>query len=76
MVVEAISTYANSLHVGQTFVIKQMERKVLNIIDTNIVENDDIDIRTNAPLENVACEPEGIIRVRKVTINGEEVTND
>ena len=76
VVVEAISTYANSLHVGQTFVIKQMERKVLNIIDTNIVENDGIDIRTNAPLENVVCEPEEIIRVRKVTINGEEVTND
>ena len=70
VVLEAISNYVNSLRVGQTFVIKQMERKVLNAIDLNTVENDDIDITTTIPEENITCTNEEIIRVSDITVNG------
>ena len=70
LVLEAISNYVNSLKVGQTFVIKQMERKILNVIDTNNVENDDVDIITTLPVENVTCGDEEMIRVNSVTVNG------
>lgn len=69
-VLEAISNYVNSLRVGQTFVIKQMERKVLNAIDVNTIENDDIDISTTMPDGNVTCTNEEIIRVDSITVNG------
>lgn len=71
VVLEAISNYINSLEVGQTFVIRQMERKILNAIDLNNIENDDVDIDTLLPDSNVTCESDKIIRVNTVTINGE-----
>lgn len=70
LVLEAMSNYINSLRVGQTLVIKQMERKILNAIDDNNIENDDIDITTALPSENVTCGSEEIIRVQSITING------
>ena len=70
LILESISDYINSLRVGQTFVIKQMERKILNTIDSNDVENDDIDINTTLPAENVVCTTEEIIRVNNITVNG------
>jgi uncharacterized phage protein gp47/JayE len=70
LVLEAISNYSNSLRVGQTFVIKQMERKILNAIDDNGIENDEIDIVTTVPAENVTCTSEEIIRVNSITMNG------
>lgn len=70
LVLEAVSNYVNSLKVGQTFVIKQMERKILNVIDDNDIENDDIDITTTLPAGNVTCESEEIIRVGSITVNG------
>lgn len=69
-ILEVISNYVNSLGVGQTFVIKQMERKILNVVDVNIIENDDIDITTISPATNITCESDEIIRVNSVTING------
>ena len=71
IILEAISNYINSLEVGQTFVVRQMERKVLNAIDNNDIDNDSVDIETTVPDTNVSCESEEIIRVKTVTINGE-----
>lgn len=70
IVLESVSNYVNSLKVGQTFVIKQMERKILNAIDDNNIENDDIDISTTIPAENVTCGSEEIIRINSITVNG------
>jgi hypothetical protein len=70
LVLEAISNYVNSLRVGQTFVIKQMERKILNVIDNNNIENDDVDIATTLPAENITCGNEEMIKVNSVTVNG------
>lgn len=70
VILEAISDYTNSLDVGQTFIVKQMERKILNAIDNNVVENDDVDITTIVPSANVKCSAQEIIRVNNITING------
>lgn len=70
IILEAVSDYINSLTVGQTFIIRQMERKILNAIDANDIENDDIDIITTIPSENITCETEEIIRANNITING------
>lgn len=70
LVIESIFEYVNSLRVGQTFVIKQMERKILNAIDENHIQNDDIDINTITPSGNVTCATEEIIRVNTITVNG------
>ena len=70
LVLMAVSNYTNSLKVGQTFMIRQMERKILNIIDNNDIENDDVDITTTIPSGNVSCGSEEIIRVKSITVNG------
>lgn len=70
LVLKAISDYANSLGVGQTFVIRQMERKILNAIDDNDVESDQIDIFTNLPDHNIVCSMTNTIKIEHVTING------
>ena len=67
---EALSNYVNSLNVGQTFVVKQMERKLLNALDTTSSDNDPADIVTETPSANVECEPTEIIRVNTITVNG------
>lgn len=66
----ALSNYVSSLNIGQTFVISQMERKILNALDTNQSENDDADIVTELPSANVKCESTEIIRVNTITVNG------
>lgn len=71
IVVEAISNYVNSLEVGQTFLISQMERKILNAVDDNNIENDNIDIVTITPNGNVTCADNEVITVNTVKINGE-----
>ena len=67
---DVINAYCNSLDAGQSFVIKQMERKVLNSIDTTVAENDDTDITTNYPQSNVTATDAQIIRAGSITING------
>ena len=71
VVLEAISDYVSSLNVGQTLVVRQMERKILNAIDDNNIDNDTIDIETVTPSANISCESEEIIRVKRIIINGE-----
>lgn len=71
ILLEALSNYTSSLEVGQTFVIRQMERKLLNALDNNSIDNDDVDIITETPTSNVTCGSEEIIRVKTITINGE-----
>ncbi|MCM1269370.1 MAG: baseplate J/gp47 family protein [Ruminococcus flavefaciens] len=69
-VLEAISNYANSLEVGQTFIISQMERKILNAVDDNDIENDSLDIKTITPNGNVPCVENEVIKVNTVKLNG------
>lgn len=72
-IVEAINKYCVSLGAGQTLLIRQLERKILNSVDSTVAENDDVDITTNLPADNVTCTEEQIIRVGTITINGEKI---
>lgn len=69
-IANAINRYCISLNAGQEFIIKQMERKALNAIDTTQAENDDADIRTITPVSNVTSTDEQIIRSAQIRING------
>lgn len=68
-----INDYCNSLNAGQSFVIKQMERKILNGIDNTDANNDEVDITTLTPTSNVSVLTTQIIRAGDVTINGVKV---
>lgn len=67
----AISAYANSLNVGQKFIVSQMERKILNAIDENNVNNDEYDITTTSPSANVSVTESEVVRISSITLNGE-----
>lgn len=69
-IADAINRYCISLNAGQEFIVKQMERKALNAIDTTQAENDDADIRTITPVSNVTSTDEQIIRSAQIRING------
>lgn len=69
-VANAVNKYCSSLNAGQEFIIKQMERKVLNAIDTTEAENDSVDIRTNSPTTNVKSTTTQIIRSSQIKVNG------
>lgn len=69
-IVNAINAYCNALVSGQSFIVKQMERKILNAIDTTTVENDDYDITTVSPTDNVIATEEQTIRPATIKING------
>ena len=74
-IVSVINKYALSLNPGQEFIIKQMERKILNAIDKTVAENDDIDIETIRPTSNITATTEQIIRLGEtVIINGTPVS--
>lgn len=73
LIANTITHYCNSLESGQTFVVKQMERKILNALDTTAADNDDLDIRTNTPIDNVTATEEQIIRADTITINGKKI---
>lgn len=68
VVKDAIIGYLNSLRIAETFVINQMERRVLNTITSKGYAN--TDIITIHPQENI--EPYGtqIIRAGTITVNG------
>jgi uncharacterized phage protein gp47/JayE len=75
IVVDAVSKYCNSLNAGQEFIIKQMERKILNALDNTITDNDEIDIETIKPTSNITSTAEQIIRCDIISINGEMVVD-
>lgn len=66
----AINKYCTSLNAGQEFIIKQMERKALNAIDSTESENDGADIQTISPTSNITSTDEQIIRSAQIRING------
>jgi uncharacterized phage protein gp47/JayE len=70
LVIETISNYVNSLDIGQSFIISQNERKILNALDSNYGNNDDVDIITNVPTSNQVPASTEIIRIDTLTING------
>jgi hypothetical protein len=69
-IANVINRYCNSLSAGQEFIIKQMERKVLNAIDKTEADNDDIDIQTISPSSNIKSTNTQTIRSSQVKING------
>lgn len=73
-VVDTIRRYCSSLQIGQSFIVRQIERKILNVIDSTIAENDDIDIETISPNGNVDCGNTQVIRAGVITINGQVVS--
>lgn len=70
-IIDVISKYCDSLNAGQEFIIKQMERKVLNALDSTLTDNDEIDIETIKPTDNITATSEQIIRCDVISINGE-----
>ena len=73
--IDVISKYCDSLSAGQEFIIKQMERKVLNALDDTLTDNDEIDIETIKPADNITATAEQIIRCNVISINGEIVVD-
>lgn len=74
-IVDAINRYALSLNPGQEFIVRQMERKILNAIDKTVAENDDVDIETIRPTSNITATAEQIIRLGDtIVINGTPVS--
>lgn len=69
-IAQTIGNYCNSLGAGQEFIIKQMERKILNTIDQTEADNDNVDIKTISPTSNITVTAEQIIRPLAVMING------
>lgn len=69
-VANAIIDYVNSLNIGQTFYVKQMERKILNAIDPDSLDNDSLDVTTSAPTSNQVPTSTQIIRLSSLTIDG------
>lgn len=74
-IIDVISKYCDSLNAGQEFIIKQMERKVLNALDSTLTDNDEIDIETIKPTDNITATAEQIIRCDVISINGEIVVD-
>jgi uncharacterized phage protein gp47/JayE len=72
----AINNYCASLNSGQSFIIKQMERKVLNAIDMTEAENDNADIVTVLPMDNVSSTADQIIRPSYIKVNGITINNE
>lgn len=69
-IANAINSYCTSLNAGQEFIIKQMERKALNAIDSTEADNDDADIITISPTSNTTSTDTQIIRSSQIKING------
>lgn len=67
---DAIRSYCTSLEIGQSLIIKQLERKILNSVDTTDADNDNVDIETVSPTENIQCSNIQVIRAGNITING------
>lgn len=72
-IADAVNNYCSSLSAGQEFIIKQMERKILNVVDKTESENDNIDIVTISPTNNIVITAEQIIRPTAIKINGQIV---
>lgn len=68
-ILEAINKYCLSLGIGQSLLVRQLERKILNALDTTEAENDNVDITMIAPSENVSVNTDEIIRTGTITIN-------
>lgn len=72
-IANTIAAYCSSLNAGQEFIIKQMERKILNTVDETEADNDNIDIRTISPSSNMTVTAEQIVRPSSIVINGETI---
>lgn len=73
-IAQAVNSYCLSLNAGQPFIIKQMERKVLNAVDKTEADNDDVDITTIRPISNIMATAEQIIRPLSIKINGQVIS--
>lgn len=68
LVSDAIAQYANGRTIGETFVVNQMERAVLNVIN-----NEFADIITIAPTSNVSVTGIEIIKCGTITVTANPI---
>lgn len=61
----AISSYTMTLGIGEPFIIRQMERYILDAL-----EDEELDISTIEPTSNIIPGSMEIVRVKEFTING------
>lgn len=69
VIAKTINEYCSSLDAGQEFIVRQMERKILNAVDKTEAINDDIDIITISPTNNITIAAEQVIRSASIKIN-------
>lgn len=69
-ILETINKYCISLNIGQSLIVSQLGRKILNSIDSTESDNDIVDVSFITPTENVDVNNDEIIRPGTVTING------
>lgn len=73
-IADAVGAYCNSLDAGQSFIVKQMERRILNIVDKTESNDDIVDVVTISPIGNIAVTAEQIIRPSSIKINGQTIS--
>lgn len=69
-IIAAITDYCNSLGAGNTLIISQLERKILNKLDSTSGDDDFTDIVTNSPTANVTTTEDQMIQAGNITVNG------
>ena len=72
-IIEAIEDYTGALSAGDVFIIAQMERKILNALDTTLTHDDFTDIITNAPTTNVTTTEDQTVQAGDIYVNGEKI---
>lgn len=73
-IADAVGAYCNSLDAGQMFIIKQMERRILNVVDKTESDDDVVDVVTISPTSNIIANAEQIIRPSSIKINGQIIS--
>lgn len=69
-IITAINDYCNALGTGNTLIVSQLQRKILNALD-NTSSNDDLtDIKVNAPTANVTTTEDQMIQAGNIIVNG------
>lgn len=68
-IIAAITDYCNSLGAGNTLIVSQLERKILNKLDSTS-SDDFTDITTNSPTTNVTTTEDQMIQAGSIIVNG------
>ena len=72
-IIAAITDYCNSLGAGNTLIVSQLERKILNKLDSTSSDDDFTDIVTNSPTVNVTTTEDQMIQAGNIIVNGTKI---